>query len=358
MKLGFKVATIAGLLFVGMLVFNQGLRLMNQPNDLAVMGGVAILLGLVALGVATGRLCVKRMTAKLKQWNGETPRHLSSLAGVCLLAGGMLFSTGCNTVIEPGHVGILVNQSGSDRGVQDFPIKTGRVFYNPWTETVYEYPTFVQTAKWTKDVHEGNPINEEITFTNKDQMLISADISLSYSLKPDKIPAFYVKFRSDKIENFTHGFLRNTARDMFNETAGKYTIEQVMGDNGPFLAEVRDKLQKAVEPVGVQLEQFGLIGAPRPPQQVIDSINMKAQAIQNALRVENEIRQSEAEAKKRIAQAEGEAKANQALASSITQNLVTWRQLDLQAQALSKWNGVLPTYTGGNGPIPFLQVQK
>jgi regulator of protease activity HflC (stomatin/prohibitin superfamily) len=358
MKLGLQVATVAGLLFVGMLVFNQGLRLMNQPSNAAVLGGVAVMLAFLAVAVAVGRFCFRLIEAKVKRWTGEAVRHLQLLAGVCLVAGSMVSTTGCNKVIEPGHVGILVNQSGSDRGVQDFPIKTGRVFYNPLTETVYEYPTFVQTAKWTKDVHEGNPINEEITFTNKDQMLISADISLSYSLKPEKIPAFYVKFRSDRIENFTHGFLRNTARDMFNETAGKYTIEQVMGDNGPFLAEVRERLQKAVEPVGVQLEQFGLIGAPRPPQQVIDSINMKAQAIQNALRVENEIRQSEAEAKKRIAQAEGEARANQILASSITQNLVTWRQLDLQAQAVSKWNGTLPTYTGGNGPLPFLSVQK
>src|SRR5258708_30428007 len=124
----------------------------------------------------------------------------------------------------------------------------------------------MQTAKWTRDVHEGNPQNEEITFTNRDAMLISADISLGYSLKPELVPAFYEKFRIENLDNFTHNFLRNVARDHFNETAGKYSVEQIMGDNGPFLAEVRDKLQKQVAPYGVLIEQFGFIGPPRPPK--------------------------------------------------------------------------------------------
>lgn len=43
-------------------------------------------------------------------------------------------SIGCYRVVAPGHVGIIVKQSGSDRGVQDFPIQSGRVWYNPVNE--------------------------------------------------------------------------------------------------------------------------------------------------------------------------------------------------------------------------------
>ncbi len=352
MLFGLKAGIVLLALFLGMIVLNVALHLMNVANDMAVLAGVIIICVYGGVAAYFGRKLYYFLKAKVESSN------FNGLGGLLILAtvvGLSSVTTGCNTVIKPGHVGIKVNQSGSDRGVQDFPLQTGRVWYNPVTEDVLDYPTFVQTAKWTKDANEGHPVNEEITFTNKDQMLISADISLSYSLKPEKVPAFYVKFRNDEIDGFTHGFLRNTARDFFNETAGKYSIEQVMGDNGPFLAEVREKLQKAVEPIGVNIEQFGLIGAPRPPQSVIDSINMKAQAIQNAIRVENEIRQSEAEAKKAIAKADGEAKANQALSSSLTPNLLQWRQLELQSQALGKWNGVLPTYNGG-GTVPFIQL--
>ena len=271
----------------------------------------------------------------------------------------MMMFFGC-TRVGPGYVGIKVSMAGTSRGVDAYPATTGWVFYNRMTESVFEYPTFVQTAKWTRDPNEGHPVNEEITFTNKDSMLISADISLSYTLRSEKVPAFYVKFRSDDLDKFTHGYLRNVARDMFNETAGKYSIEQIMGDNGPFLAEVRQKLQAQVDAIGVVIEQFGLIGAPRPPDAVIGSINAKVQAQQIALQKQNEIMQAEAEAKKavavaqgeanaKIAVAEGEAKANQLLSGSITPVLLEWQKLRIQQQAIDKWNGVRPQVEAGGG---------
>jgi regulator of protease activity HflC (stomatin/prohibitin superfamily) len=271
---------------------------------------------------------------------------------------------GC-TRVGPGFVGIKVSMAGTNRGVDSYPATTGWVFYNRMTESVFEYPTFVQTAKWTRDPNEGHPVNEEITFTKKDSMLISADISLSYTLRAEKVPAFYVKFRSDDLDKFTHGYLRNVARDMFNETAGKYSIEQIMGDNAPFLQEVRQKLQAQVDNIGVVIEQFGLIGAPRPPDAVIGSINAKVQAQQIALQKQNEIMQAEAEAKKavavaegeakaKIALAEGEARANQLLAGSISPVLIEWQKLRVQQQAIDKWNGVRPEVEAGTGATGLL----
>ena len=37
---------------------------------------------------------------------------------------------------------------GSDKGVQDVSLVTGRVWYNPFTEEVHEVPTFVQTVDY------------------------------------------------------------------------------------------------------------------------------------------------------------------------------------------------------------------
>lgn len=160
---------------------------------------------------------------------------------------------GCTT-IPPGYVGIVVNQWGSARGVQDLPLKTGRILYNPITETVFEYPTFVRTAVWTRSLDEGKKVNEEITFTTSDQMQVAADISLAYHIQGEKAPAFYVRFRSDDLDLFTHGFLRNLAREKFDNVAGKFRIEDIMGDNAAFLKEVRDRLQAEVHNEGIVLD--------------------------------------------------------------------------------------------------------
>lgn len=275
-----------------------------------------------------------------------------------LLLVAMVALAGC-TIVEPGHVGIVVNQAGSNKGVDKLPVQTGRVWYNPMTQDVFEYPTFVQTAVWTKDrTEEGK--NEEITFSTKDSMAVAADVSLGYSLIGDKVPAFYVKFRSDDLERFTHGFLRNLARDHFNEVAGKFTVEQIMSGNEQFVREVRGRLQADLEPLGIQLEQFGFMGAPRPPGSVIEAINAKVGATQLALQKQNELVSAQADAAKAVAAAEGQAastlklaeaqaEANRKLAASLTRELVDY-------EAIKKWNGALPQVSGQ--ATPFINLQK
>lgn len=283
-----------------------------------------------------------------------------------MIAIALLFVTltGCGyTTVEPGHVGIQVNLSGSDKGVKDLPLRTGRIFYNPITETIFSYPTYMQTVSWTKNVNEGNPVDESITFTTKDSMVVNADVSLSYKLDPAKVPMFYQTFRNDDLATFTHGYLHNVTRDQFNEVAGKYAIEQIMGDNEQFLKEVRTRVQNETSNIGVEISQFGLIGAPRPPQQVGESINAKIKATQIAMKIENEVRQANAEAAKQVAIAEGSAKAaiaianglaeaNRIKASSITPALLEWERLAAQRESIGRWNGQLPsTVMGGNTPM-------
>ena len=52
------------------------------------------------------------------------------------------------TRIDAGHEGILIKQYGSDKGIQDVSLVTGRVWYNPWTEDVEQYATFIQTIDY------------------------------------------------------------------------------------------------------------------------------------------------------------------------------------------------------------------
>jgi regulator of protease activity HflC (stomatin/prohibitin superfamily) len=269
------------------------------------------------------------------------------LVSISPVLGGCM---GCSHV-DAGHVGIEID-SCSGAGVEPKVAAVGYHATGPCT-TIVSYPTFVQTAVWTKNPNEGHPSNEEITFTNADQMQIAVDISLAYQLAPDKVPAFYAKFRADNLDTFTHGYLRNLAREKFDTAAGKYNISQIMGDNAAFLKEVRDTLQADLTPFGITISQFGFIGAPRPPQSVIDAINAKANAVQKGAQLELELKQSEAQAKKTVAQAEGDAAAvrihadaqayaNQKLASSLSEVLVRYKQIE-------KWDGKMPQVQGGGG---------
>jgi len=343
------IAFFAGLFCLSMIA-SAGFNLLNQKSDSSVVAGALILVILIAV---VSLLMRKFATYLRKQFTSMGP-------GVLLLStlGASPLLVGCYTAVEPGYVGIKVNMSGDNRGVEQLPVETGRIWYNIFTEAVFQYPIFIQSAIWTHNLEEGHPVNEEITFTTQDQMQVAADISLAYHISESKVPAFYVKFRNDDLEGFTHGFMRNLAREKFDGVAGRYRIEQIMGDNLPFLIEVRNTLEKALEPFGVELDQFGFVGAPRPPQSVIDAINAKVGAVQNAIRVENEVRQSEAEAKKSVAYAQGQAEANKLLANSISPQLLEWRRLAIQEKMVERWNGVRPTFEAGTGSGFIFQLPK
>ena len=282
----------------------------------------------------------------------------------------VLFFVGCATRIGPGRVGIKVDLAGSQRGVEDLPIRTGWVFYNFLSSTIVEYPTSVQTAKWTKDPNEGSPNNEEMSFNTKDGLTVYGDLSVSYHLDAAKVPAFYVKFRNDDIGQFTHGFLRNVARDAINRTGSQYTVQEIMGEKKSELEQnSRQDLQKQVADIGVVIDQFGFIGSPRPPQSVIDSINAKVQAQQIAVQKQNELVQSQADAAKLVAAAEGQAKAqvavangeaesNRLRAASISQNIIEWQKLAVTDRWIAKWDGRVPqVQTGTNGPGMLLDIK-
>jgi regulator of protease activity HflC (stomatin/prohibitin superfamily) len=252
-------------------------------------------------------------------------------------------------IIPPGYTGIKVNRL-VDKGITHEDTVTGFVFYNPVQTQLVVYPTFIQRVVWTHDLNEGNPINEELTFNTKDSVPVNLDVAVSYALSAQRVPEFYVKFRADQIQTFTHGFLRDTARNVVVAVGSEYTFDDV---NGPkkeeFLDRIAKQLDARVNVYGVGIQQFGLIGSLRPPLSLLEAVSAKTKAIQDSIRTENEVRSAEAEAKKRVAIAEGEAAANRALVASIDPKLLDWERLKLQKDAINKWNGVMPSVMANSG---------
>jgi regulator of protease activity HflC (stomatin/prohibitin superfamily) len=292
------------------------------------------------------------------------------LAVAVLIGWTILTSIVRVTRIDAGHVGIEVNLAGSQRGASDIPIRTGWVFYSPLRTEIIKFPTYVQTVKWTRNPNEGHPVNEEMGFNSKEGMEIYADVSLSYAIDRDKVPSFYVKYRIEDLDLFTHGILRDIVRNSLNEVASTYTVEDIYGEKkAEFLNKVESMIEAKVVNVGVSVQQFGFIGAPRVPSVIANSITGKAQAVQEAERARNELATTQAEAAKKIAAAEGDAKsmvlraqgeadANRIRQSSLSPQLLELRRLENQRELIDRWNGQLPQVETGQGGALMLQLPK
>lgn len=201
-------------------------------------------------------------------------------------------------------------------------------------------------------------------------MQIFVDVSLSYAIDPQKVPDFYVKYRASDLEVFTQGILRDIARNSLNEVASTFTVEDIYGERKTeFLGKVQSLIEQKIWPVGVSVQQFGFIGAPRVPEVIAMAITAKAQAIQQAERARNELATTQAEAAKKIAEAEGDAKsmvlraqgeadANRIRQSSLTPQLLELRRIENNHDMIDKWDGRLPTVQTGQGNGLILQLPR
>ena len=239
--------------------------------------------------------------------------------------------------IDAGHVGVKVNQYGDNKGVDDVVAVTGMVFYNPFTTTVYEFPTFIQHKEYKGE--------NSFIVNSKDGSEFSVSPIMNYSVQRDKVPAIFSKYRRP-LEDIEEGFLKTAVYDAFRLATNKYTADELISNRAIFEVEVRRLLDGQLLKEGFVINQFtsNLIY----PETFKKSIEAKNNAVQSALRAENEVKTAEAQAKIKVATANGNAQAMltaakaEAEANSLKQRTIT--PMLLQLEWINKWDGKLPVY--------------
>jgi regulator of protease activity HflC (stomatin/prohibitin superfamily) len=238
------------------------------------------------------------------------------------------------TRIDAGHEGIKVNMYGTDKGVSDVVLVTGRVWYNPFTEDVYEIPTYVQTADY-----------EAFTVNAKDGSVFVVDPLVSYKVTAGKTPDIFVKYRKS-VEEIQSTVLLTYTRDAFKNIFNRYPTDSILSKREQFDREVTALLTEELEKEGFHVEQltFGM----QYPESMTNAINAKNAAIQNAQKAENELRVAEANAKILVTNAKAQKEANDLLQQSLTPQLIN-------KMFIEKWDGSTPLY--GQSPLMFKNVQ-
>jgi regulator of protease activity HflC (stomatin/prohibitin superfamily) len=255
--------------------------------------------------------------------------------------------TSC-TRVEPGHVGIKVNNFGSSAGVSDQSLGVGW-YFTPVGTNIYEYPVYTSTYAWTSSTTEQNANNESFNFQDRNGLNLSADVSVAYRVDPVRAPILFQKYRTD-MAGIVGGPLRNAVRSALVEEAAKLGVEEIYGPKkGELINAVWGDVSHYFEPFGLHVEQLYWASNIRVPDQVLSQINTKIANEQAALAAQANVATVKANADAAIAEAEGKAKASQVEGEALRANPEILRQ-----RAIEKWNGQLPTYLGGGGQLPFI----
>jgi regulator of protease activity HflC (stomatin/prohibitin superfamily) len=248
--------------------------------------------------------------------------------------------------IDAGHVGVKVNLYGDGKGIDDITEVTGIAFYNPFSQKIYEFPTFVQHKEYIKS----EDMDESFVVNSKDGSEFHVSPIINYAVKREQVPYIFGKYRRD-LPSIEEGFLKTTVYDAFRMIANSYTAEEMVSNRQLFENKVRHMLDSALVPEGFIITQMtSNLGY---PDQFKNAIIAKNNAVQAALTAENKVKQAEAEAKIKVATAEGNAQAmlTQARAETEANKLkqTTLTPMLLQQMWIEKWNGSLPSTQLGQG---------
>lgn len=265
----------------------------------------------------------------------------------------LVLSVGCSKV-PAGYVGVIVDLYGTQKGVQLQEVGTGRYWLTP-NEELFRFPTFTQTVTWHGD--------NALSFQTVEGMKVSGAVGMTYHVEAAKVPVLFQKYRAG-IDEITNVFLRNMVRDAFNEKASTLKVESVYGaGKSELLLAVEERVRAQVSDIGIVVERIYYAADLVLPVQVTQSLNDKIKATQMAEQRKNEVQQSKAEADKERERAHGIADAQlivaKAEAEAITLRADALRSNKdiIQLNAIEKWDGKLPTYVGGEAPMPFIKVQ-
>ena len=272
-------------------------------------------------------------------------KFITGLLFIFMVMISMMFTSCGYERIDAGYEGIKVNLYGDDKGVDDITLVTGAVWYNPITTAVYEYPTFVQTVDYAP-----------FSINAKDGSSFTVDPAISLKIVDGKSAEVFKKYRKEDITEVINTTLYNYVRNAFRIQLNNYTTDELVSKREEFEKAIEERLSMELLAENFKLEQ--MTSGLQYPQTLVNAIDAKNAAVQEAQKAQNEVLKIKAEAEKKIAAANGEAQAlkikgdaeaeyNRKIAASLSPLIV-------QQMMLDKWDGKLPVY--GTMPTLFKDI--
>jgi regulator of protease activity HflC (stomatin/prohibitin superfamily) len=186
-----------------------------------------------------------------------------------------------------------------------------------------------------------------LTAASQDLQDVNTKIAINYHLSPDSVPDIY---RTIGV-NYADKVIYPLEQESNKAATAQFTAEQLVTKREQVKEMMKTTLQEKLAPRGIIVEEISIVDFAFSPS-FSQAIEAKVTAEQNALGAKNKLEQIKYEAEQRVTQAKGEADAIAIQAQAIT---AQGGKDYVSLQAIQKWNGVLPIYTGG-GVVPFIDI--
>lgn len=260
-----------------------------------------------------------KKTIKLK------PRTLLMiLAAIAVLITG--FSS--FTVVPAGHTGV-VSRFGA---VQEGILTEGLHLKIPFVESVTTIDNRV------------NVVETSFTAASKDLQTVTGAVSVNYRISPDSSAKVYRNFGLS-VEST---LVVPAVPECIKAVTARYSAEELITMRQTVSDEIKESIDEKIRPYGLYVEVFNITDFSFS-EEFNAAIEAKQTAQQNALKAEQDLQRVKIEAEQEIEQAKAEAESYRLKNEQLTDMI-------LLSDWIEKWDGHLPTVTGGDGSSMMLDI--
>jgi regulator of protease activity HflC (stomatin/prohibitin superfamily) len=180
----------------------------------------------------------------------------------------------------------------------------------------------------------------------KDLQIIKTSLSLNWHIDPTKVNRIFQQIGDEK--TITSTVIIPALTEVLKAATPKRNAEEILQRRDLLKAEIDQAIAQRLQEYGVIIDDVSLVNIEFSPE-FSKSIEEKQIAEQDAKRAAYLAQKAENEALAEVNLAKGKAEAQRLLKASLTPELI-------QQQAVTKWNGQLPSIMTGENTLPFLNL--
>ncbi len=273
----------------------------------------------------------------------QVPKSLISLGVVIAVLLLLIFISNPFVVIPSGYVGVKLTLGKASPE----ELKPGLHLILPLLQRVEKMS--VRTHSY--DLTGGNSINA----LSKDGLTINVELTTLYKIMPDKAAEIYIEYGLLYEDRIIKPVIRSAVRDVI----ATLDSAQVYQERSLIQQRIADQVRKELEKRFILLDEI-LIRDIKLPRKVVEAIEQKRRALEEAQRMKFLVEKEKLEAERKKIEAKGIAEANKIIAGSLTKEYLMWKFLEnIKAYAESGNNTIiLIPYDTNMTPIIQLPEMK
>lgn len=187
--------------------------------------------------------------------------------------------------------------------------------------------------------------------SSKDLQDVQTKIALNYHLKSDSVPSLYQEIGSD----YKSRVIDPAIQESVKSVQAMFTAQELISKRTEVRKQIQDMLSEKLNKYYIVVDDFNIVNF-QFSAEFDKAIEEKVTAEQQKLKAEMDLERIVIEKEQEITRAQAEAESLRLQKMEVTPELLTLRSIEVQSQAIEKWDGKLPMVTGG--AMPFIGIDS